>query len=255
MNTKVRFAGTLMVLATMLVTASAIAENTVKIGISAEPYPPFTFLAADGKWTGFEIGLQKAICKHAGVQCAVAPTAWAGIIPALQTGKIDAIMNSMTITPTREKIIDFTHPYYTTHLEWVAPASERLEIPQSFIGKLVGVQGGTQMAIYAHKKLVPMGVDIKLYAKQDQLSRDLLAGRVDAMVADSVYTHKFVKRNPSMAEKGAADWVEQQKGIALRKDEQSLEKKLNEGIDAVLRDGTCKRLSDKFLGYDVCAHP
>lgn len=249
----------LMSAAVVLLLASAspslYAKTVVRVGISAEPYPPFTYKSPDGSWKGFEIDLQKAICAKAGVTCKTVPTAWTGIIPALRIGKIDAIMNSMTITKTREKVINFTHPYYVSKLEWVGPKPLKASLPGGLKGELVGVQAGTQMAIFAAKKLTPIGVKVKLYNQQFQLSDDLLAGRIVAMLADNVYTSGFVKKNPSMEDKGTADWPVQYKGIALRKNETALEGKLNSGIEAVLTDGTCERLSKKYLKMNLCAKP
>lgn len=233
-------------------TMGANAQSVVQVGISAEPYPPFTYKAPDGKWTGFEVDMQKAICKSAGLTCKTVPTAWSGIIPALQIKKIDAIMNSMTITPEREKEISFTHPYYETGLEFVALASSKLDFPKGMKGKIIGIQGATQAADFARAKLAPEGARIKTYDQQDQLSRDLLAGRVDGMVTDSVYAKDFVKDNKGLVDVEVTDWPTQQIGIGIRKNDTQLQAELNKGIAAVNADGTCEKLSTQYLGFNVC---
>ena len=78
--------------------AQVHAADTLKIGISAEPYPPFTYTSASGEWTGFEVELAEAICDAMQRECEITPTGWSGIIPSLKAGRIDMIMNSMTIT-------------------------------------------------------------------------------------------------------------------------------------------------------------
>ena len=70
-------------LAVALPIFGAAQAETVKVGISAEPYPPFASPDASGKWTGWEIEITDAICKAAKLDCEIVPVSWDGIIPAL----------------------------------------------------------------------------------------------------------------------------------------------------------------------------
>ncbi|MFD2843252.1 transporter substrate-binding domain-containing protein [Paracoccus cavernae] len=88
------------------------AAQPLKVGISAEPYPPFTVPDAAGNWTGWEVDFAKAVCEEAKLDCVITPLSWDGIIPALNAGKIDMIITSMSITNDRLKTIDFTDSYY-----------------------------------------------------------------------------------------------------------------------------------------------
>jgi polar amino acid transport system substrate-binding protein len=94
--------------------ASAASAETVRVGVAAEPYPPFTEPDASGNWTGWEIEFMNAVCAEAKLDCVVTPVAWDGIIPALTSNKIDAIVGSMSITEERMKTIDFSDKYYNT---------------------------------------------------------------------------------------------------------------------------------------------
>jgi polar amino acid transport system substrate-binding protein len=94
--------------------AGAAFAEPVKIGVAAEPYPPFTVPDASGNWSGWEIDFMNAICASAQLECVVTPVAWDGIIPSLTGGQIDVIMSSMSITEERMQTIDFTDKYYNT---------------------------------------------------------------------------------------------------------------------------------------------
>jgi len=103
---------TLALLATTaLIATAAIAQaDQVRIGIAAEPYPPFASPDAAGNWVGWEVEIIDAVCAAAALDCVLTPTAWDGIIPALVSGRIDTIMASMSITADRMQTIDFrTH--------------------------------------------------------------------------------------------------------------------------------------------------
>ena len=104
------------VAAVVLVVAGLGAANAeqVKVGIAAEPYPPFASPDASGKWQGWEIDIAMAMCEAAKLDCVITPVSWDGIIPALTTKKIDIIAASMSITAEREKTIDFSDKYYNT---------------------------------------------------------------------------------------------------------------------------------------------
>ena len=77
---------------------ATIASAEIKLGLDSAPYPPFADEDAAGNRTGFEIELGNAICKAMGETCVWTPIAWDGIIPALNSKKIDAIFASMSIT-------------------------------------------------------------------------------------------------------------------------------------------------------------
>lgn len=246
--------------ALMLLAGTALAAKPTIVGIAAEPYPPFTYLSPDGKWTGFEIDLSRAVCKEAGLDCTWRATAWSGIIPALNGGKIDMIFNSMSITAPREKVVNFTRPYYVTTGAYVAPVDMQIKIPERLKGKTLGVQLSTTHARYARKVLVPKyGVHLKFYNKQVQDNRDLEAHRVDVILADQVAMSVFVKDHPKFAIKGTVPLPNKIYGpgigVAVRKSDTQLLAKLNKAINAVLKDGTCAKLSDKYFGSNICASP
>src|SRR5690606_4591417 len=94
----------------MLGTAQA-QEDVVKIGTEGA-YPPFNNLTADGKLEGFDIDIAQALCDEMKVKCEFVTQDWDGIIPALQAGKFDAIIASMSITPERAQQVDYTNKSY-----------------------------------------------------------------------------------------------------------------------------------------------
>ncbi len=100
--------------AALMLMAAPVAAQEVKVGIAAEPYPPFASPDASGNWVGWEVEIINAVCAAAEMQCVITPVAWDGIIPALTAGQIDAIMASMSITEERLQTIDFSDKYYNT---------------------------------------------------------------------------------------------------------------------------------------------
>ncbi|MGB1239996.1 MAG: transporter substrate-binding domain-containing protein, partial [Pseudomonadales bacterium] len=125
-----------------LATGSATAQS-VKIGIGAEPYPPFSSADAAGNWKGWEIDIIDAICTQAQLDCAITPVAWDALIPALKAGKVDVIMASLSITKERAKQIDFSDKYYSTPSVVVGDKALTMDAtPAALEGKILGVQMG-----------------------------------------------------------------------------------------------------------------
>ena len=99
------------ILAAALIAAVAFVgaaqAQAVKVGIAAEPYPPFASPDAAGAWVGWEVEIIGAICAEAKLECEITPVAWDGIIPALTAKKIDAIMASIfpTSITTRRRAL------------------------------------------------------------------------------------------------------------------------------------------------------
>jgi polar amino acid transport system substrate-binding protein len=238
--------------------ATAAFAAPVKVGVAAEPYPPFSSPDASGKWVGWEIEFMEAVCAEAKLECVLTPVAWDGIIPALTESKIDAIMSSMSITDERMKTIDFSNKYYNTPAAVaVAKGSGIAATPEGMKGKIIGVQVSTIHADYAAKYFGPTAAEVKIYQTQDEANQDLAAGRVDAVLADSLVMSDFTKTDagkacceiagnvaddPAILGKGV--------GVGLRKGDAMLAT-FNTAIAAVRASGKYDEISKKYFDFDV----
>lgn len=244
-------------LATTLLGAGVASAEQVKIGIAAEPYPPFTSLNSSGTWIGWEVDIIKAVCAAGKLDCVVTPVAWDGIIASLNGQQIDAIMSSMSITEERMKTIDFSDAYYNTPAVIVADKSMDIApTPESLAGKIVGVQASTIHQAYANAHFADVA-EIRVYQTQDEANQDLVAGRVDAIQADSIAMAGFVESdNGSCCEiKGivAKDEAILGKGVGagVRKGEDALREKLNAGIAAILENGTHAEITSQYFTSSI----
>lgn len=248
-------AGAGFALAAML---GATQAETLKIGIAAEPYPPFAAPDASGNWDGWEVQIAKAMCDAAKLECEITPISWDGIIPALTTQKIDAITASMSITAEREKTIDFSNKYYNTPTAIIGPKSEKFDAsPEALKGKILGVQVSTVHEVYARKHFGAES-EIKIYQTQDEANADLAAGRVDAVQADSIALEAFLETPEGKAcceMKGVvADDLEvlgPGVGVGLRKGDDALKEKFNNAIVEIRANGKYDEISSKFFNFNI----
>ncbi|WP_374375099.1 transporter substrate-binding domain-containing protein [Tabrizicola sp.] len=246
-------------LATACLLASPALAQDVKIGIAAEAYPPFSSPDASGNWVGWEIDIIHAVCAAAEMQCVITPVAWDGIIPALTSGQIDAIMNSMTITEERLQTIDFSDKYYNTPAVIVgAKGVEMAPTPEGLAGKIIGVQASTIHATYAEKHFAATAAEIKIYQTQDEANSDLAAGRIDATQADSIALDAFLATDAGKAccdLKGAvADDPEVLGlgvGAGVRKGDDALREKINAAIKKIREDGTYDKITATYFASSI----
>jgi polar amino acid transport system substrate-binding protein len=248
---------TLTLVAALMLGGAAMAE-TVKVGVAAEPYPPFSSPDAAGNWVGWEIDFMNAVCKQAQLDCVLTPTAWDGIIPALTSGQIDAIMSSMSITEERMQTIDFSDKYYNTPaIVMAAKGSGITATPEGLAGKIVGVQVSTIHENYVQKYFGPTAAEVKSYQTQDEANQDLAAGRIDAVMADSIALQAFLESEAGMAccenVGSVADdptILGKGVGVGLRKGDPLLAK-FNAAIAAVRADGTYEAISKPYFPFDI----
>ncbi len=236
----------------------AHAAEPLKLGLAPEPYPPFEWKEADGKWKGFEIDLGKALCAEIKRDCVLVEIAWDGIIPALQTKKIDVILDSMTITDERKKTIDFTDPYYSTVPAFIGPKDEKIELTKDGMkGKVIGVQVSTTHAAYAQSAFGDVA-EIRTYATQDEANSDLVAGRVDYVLADKVVLNEFLKSDAGKDLALLADVTSGGPalvGAGVRKDDKELLTSLNTAIATILKNGEFDRIAKPYFAFDIYGLP
>lgn len=237
------------------VSSPAMAE--VRLGIDSAPYPPFYEVGPDGKAVGWEIEIGEAVCAAMNEECEWVGVAWDGIIPALMAKKIDAIFGSMSITEERMKSIAFSDKYYNTPAAIVAAKSSSVDgTPESIKDLIIGVQVSTTHQNYVEANYQDMASSVKTYQNFDEHNQDLLSGRVDAVVGDSLAFGDF------LASPGGADFEIKAAlsdvaifglgvGAGVRKEDTELLEKFNAAIKQIREDGTYDEISSKYFDFDI----
>ena len=245
------------VLIFMVGTATAKDWKTVRIGTEGA-YPPFNFVDKNGQLQGFDVDIAKALCKVMAVECKFVVQDWDGIIPGLLAKKYDCIIASMSITEERKKKVDFTDKYYMTPAKFVAKKGAGIEISKKGLkGKTVGVQRATVHENFVRDKFGDT-VKIKSYATQDEANMDLVSGRVNVVIADSVVLlggfletdagKDFEFVGPAFSDK---KWFGEGIGIAVRKGEGDLLEMINKAIKEIRAKGTYQKINAKYFDFDV----
>ena len=237
--------------ATLAFGAQAGAAEKLKLGTEGA-YPPFNLIDASGQVGGFDVEIGQALCAKMAVECEVVTSDWDGIIPALNARKFDFLIASMSITEERKAAVDFTEPYYTNKLQFVAPKGGEFKTDKASLkGKVIGAQRATIAGTWLEDNLDGV-VDIKLYDTQENAYLDLSSGRLDGILADTFVQWEWLKSDAgqSFEFKGEPVFDNDKIGIAVRKND-PLRERLNKALAEIVEDGTYKKINDKYFPFSI----
>lgn len=261
-----------------MVAGPAAAKDWKTVTITLEgAYAPWNMTNSDGSLGGFEPELAKVLCERAKVECKLVASDWDGMIPALNAGKFDIIMDALSITDERKQVIDFTVPYAQTPAAFATAKDSPLAdaagtgtevkmdvgqtgvkeidaLKEAFKGKTIGIQAATVYAKFIYDNFGDTAT-VREYKTGADRDIDLQNGRIDLGFDDSVYFQSAFD-----AAKGALIFTGPQivgpiwgegEGLGVRKSDTDLRDMFSAAIKSALADGTVKTLSEKWFKTDV----
>jgi len=258
--------------------AAAKDWKTVVIGMEGA-YEPYNLTDASGKIVGFEPDLVMDLCARMKVECKIIAQDWDGMIPGLNAGKFDVIMDGMSITEERKKSIDFTNSYSLMPAAFAAAkASAFAKLPDpgkvynfdkdakgadaalqalraALKGKTIGVQVSTTHATFADKHLKDVAT-VKEYKTTDDRDLDLKAGRVDIVLDDLTALKAMLEKDDAKdfalvgPEFDGGDFGVGS-GMGIRKTDKDLTAMFNKALKTAFADGSVKKYSLKWFKFDT----
>jgi arginine transport system substrate-binding protein len=226
--------------------------KTLTIATEAS-YPPFESINAQGSIEGFDIDVVNALCKQIQVQCTFVNQPWDGLIPSLKLGKFDVLVGGMNITDTRKEQVDFTDPYYLNTASFVGKKTTKVQISKADLkDKIIGVQGGTTAQYFLEGEYPE--VKIKTYASQQDAFLDLVANRVDLVLADTPVVKNWLQNNNN-AEKyltlgqpiSNSQYFGVGYGIAVKKGNNELRSALNKALVEIKHNGSYDKIVKQYF--------
>lgn len=197
-----------------------------------------------GKLVGFDIDLGREIAKRLGLEFKPVSDQWMDLLPDLKAGKYDAIMAAMTITYDRQKTVDFSSPYFDTDQSIVVKKGSPIKSGNDLVGKVVGVLSHSTPQ-YAAQHLKGLK-QIKTYDHVSKVYDAVENGEVDAMIMDYSIASYRSKASGETAVIATITTSEQY-GIAVKKGNSALVKKLDSALKEIKNDGTCDKLKAKWF--------
>ena len=227
---------------------SALAQ-TPSVNVVTDPsFVPFEMMDTEtGEMVGFDMDIISELAERAGFEYNLRTMDFNGIIPALQTGNADVAIAGITITEERERIVDFTDPYYDSGLRILVPIGSSVEDFQDLAGKKVGTKIGSTSYAYLEENL-PEGGEIVPYPGSGDMYLALMGGSVDAVFYDAPNVGYFAKTRGRGQVKTVGPLYEgQQYGIAFEEGSPWVDD-ANQALAAMREDGTYAEIYKKWFG-------
>ncbi|MCF6766259.1 transporter substrate-binding domain-containing protein [Thiotrichales bacterium 19S3-7] len=214
-------------------------------------YPPFVSMSSNGQIKGFDAAIIEALCTQMQRNCKLVNAPWDSLIPSLQIGRFDALFGGMGITKAREKVVDFTNPYYENSVTFVIKKGSDFSL-NTIKGKTIGVQVGTTFAKYLMMKYGNQ-ITIKTYQSNMTALIDLKASRLDAVFIDKPVAKLWLDKSDN------SDYMDKYSitnttyfgtgnGIAVNKNNPKLVKQLNSALADIKANGTYQKIVHQYFG-------
>ena len=209
--------------------------------------PPYGMTDDKMQPTGSDIETAKLLAKDWGLQFEHVPTTGASRIPSLQTGKADLVISTLSITPERAKVIDFSLGYAVLRTVIAAPKSVNVKSLADLDGKTVGTVRGTTHDTQLTKE-GPKGMKLVRYEDDATEAQAFLSGQVDIFSTAELLVAPIDKKNPARQVEVKFVLDTFKLAVGVKKDETRLVEEVNKWILANLKNGKLDEIYKKFHG-------
>jgi polar amino acid transport system substrate-binding protein len=218
------------------------------IGTEAE-FAPFEYRTPDGGYAGFDMDLARMLAEELGVELEIDNMGFDGLMPALETGKVDLILSGMTATEERARTISFTDSYYVTGLclllntestegvksfEDLNDAKWTLAVKQSTTGEKVA------------KRLMPEA-KLTVLQKETECALEVATGRADAFVYDKLSIVKNHREFPDTTRVILETFTTEPYAAGVRQNDVELREFVNAFLEKIKADGRHAALGRKHF--------
>lgn len=222
-----------------------VTEGKLTMATNAE-FPPYEFYEGE-KVVGIDAEVAEKIAEKLGLELEISDVSFDSIIPGVQSGKYDMGMAGMTVTDERKRSVNFSDSYATGIQSVIVKEDSPIKSIDDLDGKKIGVQTATTGDIYASDDY---GEDnVKRFENGAAAVAALTANKVDCVIIDNEPAKAYVEANKGLkildTEYAVEDYA-----ICFSKDSEELQKKVNDALNELKKDGSIQKIVDKYINAD-----
>ena len=211
--------------------------------------PPFGMTDDKMQPTGSDIETAQLLAKDLGVALEIVTTTGPTRIPMLQTGKADLVVSTLSITPDRAKVIDFSIPYADHPSVVGGLPSIAIKSYADLAGKKVAVVRGTTQDTDLTREA--KGAQLVRYEDDATMALAFASGQVDILATARSLLPAISKKNPGRTAESKITMQTNYLAIGLRKDEPRLKAWVNDWVKTNLQNGKLGAIYKKWHGVDI----
>lgn len=208
---------------------------------------PFGFIQ-DGQHVGFDLDLWAEIAKDIGVEYEIVSMDFGAMIPALQTGNIDAALASMFVNDARKQVIDFSDTYYVSAYGVLVHKDDTsIDTPMDLADKSIATVTGGEAAVWIGENLP--NAQVTLFPNLTNSFLEFQAGRVDSVIYDFPTLAYYAQTEGASNSRVLKETIGDQSDVAIAFPKDSeLVAKVNESLSKMRADGRYDAISAKWFG-------
>ena len=222
-----------------------VTEGKLTMATNAE-FPPSEYYEGE-KVVGIDAEVAEKIAEKLGLELEIKDVSFDSIIPGVQSGKYDMGMAGMTVTDERKRSVNLSDSYATGIQSVIVKEDSKIASIDDLKGTKIGVQTATTGDIYASDDY---GEDnVKRYENGAAAVAALTANKVDCVIIDNEPAKSYVEANKGLkildTEYAVEDYA-----ICFSKDSEELQKKVNDALNELKKDGSIQKIVDKYINAD-----
>ena len=225
-------------------------KGTITVGTEGT-YAPFTYHDKDGKLTGYDVEVTRAVADKLGINVEFKETQWDSMMAGLKAGRFDVVANQVGLTsPERQATFDKSEPYSWSGAVLVARKDSNIKS----IDDIKGVKTAQSLTSNYGEKAKAAGAEL---VPVDGLAQSLTLieqKRADATLNDELAVLDYLKKNPNAGVQIVWSAPADEKvgsGLIVNKGNDEALAKFSTAMTELKADGTLKKLGEQFFGKDI----
>ena len=225
-------------------------KGTITVGTEGT-YAPFTYHDKDGKLTGYDVEITRAVADKLGIKVEFKETRWDSMMAGLKAGRFDVVANQVGLTsPERQATFDKSEPYSWSGAVLVVRKDSNIKS----IDDIKGVKTAQSLTSNYGEKAKAAGAEL---VPVDGLAQSLTLieqKRADATLNDELAVLDYLKNKPDAGVKIVWSAPADEKvgsGLIVNKGNDEALAKFNTAMTELKADGTLKKLGEQFFGKDI----
>lgn len=224
------------------------AAGVLKVGVEGT-FAPFTYHDENGDLVGFDVEVAKALAEKLGVEAEFTETKWDSLLAAVDSGRLDTVINDVTVTEERAQKYDFSQTYYYSVRQIVVQAdNDDIHGMEDLDGK----KCATTLTSSFAPELEKYGATIVPISTSEEAAVLVTSGRADFCLFNPAILGEYLKHHEEADVKLAfvVPGDDEEIAIPIRKGEEAMVEAVNTALDELRADGTLAELSEKYFGGD-----